>query len=257
MIGIYFSGTGNTRWCVERFVSLVDKDAQCYSIEDKAAVIELEKHDTVVFGFPVYYSNLPKIAKDFIRDNKNSFNGKKIFVIATKALHNAYGIGYARNMFRECGAEFLGSLQPYMPENIRDLWVTMLYTGEKSDANMINKSDKKIALAASMFKNGIYTKSGLSPIHFIVGKILKRLPFYPKTDKYIKAPKVNAGRCDGCGKCEKLCPTGNIKVVNNNAAAGDKCTVCYRCCNNCPNKALTVLGRRVYGQYNFSEGAYE
>jgi flavodoxin len=89
MIGIYFSGTGNTRYAVERFVSLIDNEADCFSIEDRSVIDELPKHDTIVFGFPVYYSNLPKIAKGFITDNNECFAGKKVFVIATKALHNA------------------------------------------------------------------------------------------------------------------------------------------------------------------------
>jgi ferredoxin/flavodoxin len=253
VIGIYFSGTGNTRWCVEQFVSCVEKDAPCFSIEDANAVTELAKHDTVVFGFPVYYSNLPKIAKDFIADNKSSFADKKVFIIATRALHNAYGIGYARKLFTDCGAKFIGSLQLNMPENIRDLWVTMLYTGEKRDNKLIKTADRKIAQAAAMFRHGDYTKSGLSPLNYIVGKILKWIPFYPKTDKHIKAPKVNAGKCNGCGKCVKLCPMGNIEVIDRVAASGDKCTVCYRCCNSCPQQTLTVLGKRVYGQYSFDK----
>jgi NAD-dependent dihydropyrimidine dehydrogenase PreA subunit/flavodoxin len=253
MLGIYFSGTGNTRYAVERFVSLVDSNAPCYSIEDENVAKELPKHETVVFGFPVYYSNLPKIAKDFITDNKDLFAGKKVFIIATKALHNAYGVGFARKKFIDCGAEFLGSLQPKMPENIRDLWITMLYTGEKLDRNMVKRADKKIMQAAEMFKNGTYTKSGLTPINFIVGTLLRWLPFYPKTDKYILAPKVNADKCDGCGKCVTLCPMHNISLVDNSVAAGSKCTVCYRCCNSCPKQALTVLGNKVYGQYSFYE----
>jgi flavodoxin len=60
MIGIYFSGTGNTRYAVERFVSLIDNEADCFSIEDRGVIDELTKHDTIVFGFPVYYSNLPR-----------------------------------------------------------------------------------------------------------------------------------------------------------------------------------------------------
>ena len=251
MIGIYFSGTGNTRYCVEQFVSLVEKDAKCFSIEDKNTITELPKHDMIVFGFPVYYSNLPKITKAFIEGNKNSFAGKKIFIIATKALHNAYGMGYARDMFKDCGADVIGSLQFKMPENIRDLWITMLYTGKKLDGNMVRKAEINIAQAAAMFKNGAYTKSGLTPLNYIIGMILKRIPFYPKTDKFIKAPKVNTGKCSGCGKCAKICPMNNIKIVANGVVSGYKCTVCYRCCNSCPTQALTVLGKRVYGQYSF------
>jgi Pyruvate/2-oxoacid:ferredoxin oxidoreductase delta subunit len=140
-----------------------------------------------------------------------------------------------------------------MPENIRDLRVTMLYTGEKLDKKMIKKADKKIAQATEMFKNGVYTRSGLTPLNYIVGMVLNWLPFYPKTDKYITAPKVNAAKCDGCVNCVKLCPMGNISIAEKRVSSGNKCTVCYRRCKRCPAQALTVLGKQVYGQYNFSK----
>ncbi len=34
MIGIYFSGTGNSRYCVEKFLQEYDITANSYSIED-------------------------------------------------------------------------------------------------------------------------------------------------------------------------------------------------------------------------------
>ena len=118
----------------------------------------------------------------------------------------------------------------------------MMYTGKKFDADMITKADKKIEKAESQFKDDIYPRSGLNPLNYMVGKILSLLPFYPKTDKYITAPKVIAAQCNGCGKCAALCPMNNIKIVDGRVNSGNKCTVCYRCCNSCPAQALTVLG---------------
>ncbi|MDL2293744.1 RnfABCDGE type electron transport complex subunit B [Ruminococcaceae bacterium OttesenSCG-928-D13] len=47
--------------------------------------------------------------------------------------------------------------------------------------------------------------------------------------------------CIGCMKCQKVCPTGAIKVVNNVARIDlDKCTGCRECVNNCPVKAIAI-----------------
>lgn len=35
MIGIYFSGTGNTRYCIEKFLEEYSTGSQAYSIEEK------------------------------------------------------------------------------------------------------------------------------------------------------------------------------------------------------------------------------
>ena len=172
MLGIYFSGTGNTRHAVERFVTAIDNSAKSLSIEDCGVLGELAKHEMIVFGFPVYYSNIPKIAK-----------------------------------------------------------------------------------AAEKFKASKRQKRGLNPLNYIIGFFLKILWFYPKTDSYISAPKVNAVKCNGCGLCVKLCPTQNLKIADDKAVSGSKCTVCYRCFGNCPTRALTVLGDKIYGQYNFKKEA--
>ena len=43
MIGVYLSGTGNTKHCVERLVHLMDDTAQCVPIEDAQIESLLEK----------------------------------------------------------------------------------------------------------------------------------------------------------------------------------------------------------------------
>ncbi|MBD5542671.1 MAG: hypothetical protein HDR01_00130 [Lachnospiraceae bacterium] len=42
MIGIHFSGMGNTRFCVEYLLKNIEHGARAYSIEDKKALEELE-----------------------------------------------------------------------------------------------------------------------------------------------------------------------------------------------------------------------
>jgi multimeric flavodoxin WrbA len=110
VIGVYFSGTGNTKYCVERFVSSAYKNAKSFSIEDETLLSEIPHHDWIVFGFPVYYSSIPKIVKDFIRRNAATFRDKKIFVVTTKGLFNGAGILHAKSCLRNAGALFAAAL---------------------------------------------------------------------------------------------------------------------------------------------------
>lgn len=48
MLGIYFSGTGNSKYCVERFLQKYDAKAQAISIEDKDAVLEINVRCVIV-----------------------------------------------------------------------------------------------------------------------------------------------------------------------------------------------------------------
>lgn len=95
VVGVYFSGTGNTKFCIEKFVSEIDIDANCVSIEDKNCINEIQANNFIVLGYPVFYSSLPKIMKNFLIDNKQLFKGKSIFIIATMGLFSGDGAGVA------------------------------------------------------------------------------------------------------------------------------------------------------------------
>jgi hypothetical protein len=50
MIGIYFSGTGNTKHCVEKLISLLDASAQCFPIEYTEVEDFIAKHESIAMG---------------------------------------------------------------------------------------------------------------------------------------------------------------------------------------------------------------
>ena len=69
MIGVYLSGTGNTRHCVEKLVSLLDASAKSVPLESPKLVQVLEEQDIIVLGYPTQFSNAPFMVRDFIRTN--------------------------------------------------------------------------------------------------------------------------------------------------------------------------------------------
>ena len=76
MIGVYLSGTGNTKHCVERLVHLMDDTAQCVPIEDAQIESLLEKEVTIVLGYPTQFSNAPFMVRDLINKNGSLWKGK-------------------------------------------------------------------------------------------------------------------------------------------------------------------------------------
>ena len=72
MIGIYFSGTGNSKYAVEIFCREYDKETSVFSIEDSDAVDAISKADMLVIGYPVQYSTVPKILRDFVSEDRKS-----------------------------------------------------------------------------------------------------------------------------------------------------------------------------------------
>ena len=76
MVGIYFSGTGNSRYAVEFFCNEYDETAKSFSIEDNNIVEAVRNEEMFVFAYPVQYSTVPKILRDFIIKNKELWKNK-------------------------------------------------------------------------------------------------------------------------------------------------------------------------------------
>ena len=62
MVGVYFSGTGNSRYAIEVFMQMFD--AKAFSIEDDNILKEVKMYEVIVFSYPVQYSTVPKILRD-------------------------------------------------------------------------------------------------------------------------------------------------------------------------------------------------
>lgn len=246
IIGIYFSGTGNTKHCIEQFLLAYGGSQDSFSIEELESISAITKNDIIVFAYPIYFSNLPKIVYDFINNNQTHFNGKKIFIIATMGLFSGDGTGCSARLFKKCGAEVIGGVHLKMPDCIGDEKV--LKKTLEQNKQIVRKADRKVYDAVNKLKNGNVAQEGLNFFYHVAGLFGQRLWFFNKTKKYSDKLKINESKCIGCGLCTTLCPMNNIEVSNGKAAASQKCTMCYRCISNCPKQAITLLGKRVYEQ---------
>ena len=51
---------------------------------------------------------------------------------------------------------------------------------------------------------------------------------------------MDCDACVSCGQCAKICPVGNIKMVNGRPAFGEKCITCLGCVHWCPKHAIQM-----------------
>lgn len=246
MIGVYFSGTGNTKYCVKNFLEEYSGKAEMYSIEDRNCLKQIEKNDEIVFAYPIQYSNLPKIVKDFIVSNSSVWQNKKIFIIATMGLFSGDGAGVSGRIFKKYKADVIGGLHLKMPDCVDD--VKALKRSLEKNKKIVVESREKAKKAARALKKHKPTKEGLGFFYHMTGLFCQRLYFYNKTKNYSSSLKIDKNKCIGCGKCASICPMNNMEIKNQKAQASDMCTMCYRCISNCPKKAITLLGREVIEQ---------
>jgi ferredoxin len=246
MIGIYFSGTGNSRYAAELFCREYDKDAISYTIEDDDVLKAVNSADVIVFSYPVQFSTVPKIMRDFVTNNKELWRNKKIFVIATMGLFSGDGAGMLGRLLESYGAEVIGGLHLKMPDSIAD--EKALKRPLEKNKELVIQAGQKIKECVRQLKEGHPPLEGMGLLYRLAGFFGQRLYFGHKTKKYSSKLKIDKEKCIGCGKCEKLCPMENIVIVGQKAVSGDRCTMCYRCINKCPEQAITLLGKRVIEQ---------
>ena len=92
-----------------------------FSIEEKAAFREIKNNHEIVIGYPVQYSNIPKILRDYIITNQHIWKGKKIFIIVTMGLFCGDGAGILARLLNSYGAVITGGLHLKMPDSIGDV----------------------------------------------------------------------------------------------------------------------------------------
>lgn len=246
MIGVYFSGTGNTKHCVETFMHKYAPAGEIISIEVENAVQEICRHTEIIMGYPIQFSSIPKILQDFIVDDSYIWKGKKVFIIATMGLFSGDGAGILARLLTKHGAIVIGGLHLKMPDSIGDEKALKRTLAQNQE--LVRRAEQKIEISVQKLRNGHPTQDGIGSLNHLAGLFGQRSYFRSKTKAYSDKLKIDRNRCIRCGKCVSLCPMKNISLKDGHAVAGGKCTMCYRCVSFCPAQAITLLGKRVYEQ---------
>ena len=149
---LYFSGTGNTRYCVSLLSdSLGRKEIPC-PIEKKEAVEVLRSHEALILAYPIQYSNLPDIVRVFIEQNRECWRGKQVFLMATMGLFSGDGTGVAARLLKKYGAVVTGGVHIRMPDSVAD--VKTLIKPEKENRQIVAAAGEKVRRTAERIKQG-------------------------------------------------------------------------------------------------------
>ena len=245
-VGLYFSGTGNSKYAVELFCKEYENESRTYSIEDTETLTAVTEADLIVFAYSVQFSTVPKILRDYITDHNGLWKNKKVFIIATMGLFSGDGSGMLGRLLQCCGAEVIGGLHLKMPDSIAD--EKALKRPLEKNKVLVKQAEQKIKESVKRLKVGKPTQEGIGVLYRLAGFFGQRAYFGHKTKRYSSKLKVDTDKCIGCGLCEKICPMKNITIEEQKAVSSDRCTMCYRCINKCPKQALTLLGKRVVEQ---------
>ena len=93
----------------------------------------LKHHNDVILAYPVYFSDLPQIVREFICENSANFSSKNVFIIATMEIFSGDGAGCAARILKRAGAKITGGAHVKMPAFILDVAI-FSYSAQKNEA---------------------------------------------------------------------------------------------------------------------------
>lgn len=240
----YFSGTGNSRWAAEELARLL-KDKAVFIPKAKPEY-KLAADEKIGFVFPIYAWSAPKCVFDFIRRVKfERYDGNFVYFVCTCHTQTGMIDRIMQKALKErkisCDAGF--SLK--MPNNYL-LAPFVRADREKKKLQLIAQAQVHLGLIADSLKKDKKTFRLTRGFGALALSKIGR----PLFEKFMTAKGFYAtDACDRCGICAKVCPVGNISVLQK-PAWGDQCEMCQACLNYCPRQAIQ------YGRYTKNKKRY-
>lgn len=247
IVGLYFSGTGNTKWVAKQFekkLSAQKHHAKMISMEDYSVseVVKLfEEADIVGFFYPIYGSDKPEEMEKYLEELSGFKMSKKkqSFCITSVAIYSGDGALMVKKFCNKMNLELTWGYNIKMPCNFDTLVPGFQIPSDVKIRKMKEKANAKLDYIVKNIERGTKKLEG-SDIFNGIGGSFQRLN---KGMMHRYDIKINKEACIRCGKCVKLCPTKNLTLPGNGDAVEThgNCTVCLRCINNCPAYAIRMM----------------
>lgn len=258
LFAVYFSGTGNTKYAVERFLTHFP-GSEAHSIEEPIDFLSAARSfDMILVAHPIYGSEMPLLMRDFLRGNQALFENKDLVTLVTQYLFSGDGGSLAFRLVRKQIRTHLASLHVNMPVNLN---VPPFFTVKNGAENgkKLSKANQTIDRCAEAVRQREPCKKGKGLFPFLLGYLSQRLWYrlfvFPH---YRSKLAIDPETCTLCRLCAADCPAGNLKLADERVVPQNRCMLCYRCLNRCPAGAITLFshldGER---QYRGAEGGAE
>ena len=230
---VYFSGTGNSRYVAKQ---IAEKTGD--TIYDAAECIRLKIGDTLasakpfVFVAPVYVAAPPLDFMDFFK--KCHFEGnQKVYFLMTCAGAMGASPVYCKELANDKGLEYMGTASVILPQNY--IAYFSMKSPEENSRILENAQPAIASLAQHIAAGNPFPDLKAKAWEVISTKMILK-PYYKWfiTAKQFRVTET----CIGCGKCEKVCPLGNIRMNEKLPSWADRCTHCMACINLCPMDAI-------------------
>jgi ferredoxin len=247
MIVLYFSGTGNSKYVAELFAE--NKNAECYSIEENLDFETLlNLHETIAFSYPIYFSRVPRILREFVAEYIDLFKNKKLIIFCTQWILSGDGTRAFAALFPPGYVDVIYSEHFFMPNNVNNFLILPIADDRKIEKYK-QRTKRKMEIVCRNINNNIIKKRGFNLASRALG--LVQASMVKSAERKGRSAVIIDNDCNQCGLCAKICPMKNFQNYTNISPLTKEeirkivplknCTLCYRCINKCPQKAILVF----------------
>jgi ferredoxin len=221
----YFSGTGNSLFAAKQIGKAIG-DTLLVNMKTDPSKYPSEDAEVIGFAFPVYMEGLPGGCAEFInklRINPNAY----IFALATCGRRAGNCYAELNKILNEKGAKL-----SYWQTAVTVANYINMYPLATNPAKRLPMLDDAIKAVITAIKGR--TIKDLPANNAVMAMNHRTVRFTPLMAKLYRV----TGKCNGCGICEKVCPSKTIKMVNGKPKWGKSCRQCVACIQFCPLQAI-------------------
>lgn len=244
----FYSGTGNSLWTARRLAE---------ELGDIAVhpIAKMEKVTTDVSGtvaglvFPVHMWGVPRKVLQFV-DLLPVDSSKYYFAVAVNGGQVAATLLQLKKVMADKGITLSAGYDLVMPSN----YIPWGSPGPEEKWKVkISRADEKIRRIAGEVAQRKVIAVEKGPVwQNILFSRLYKMSFnhVAKMDKSFHVDE----KCNSCGICEKICPAGNIEMVDGKPVWRGSCEQCLACIQWCPREAIQY-GKKthLYKRYHHPE----
>ena len=259
----YFSGTGNSLRVARHLAEVLD--------ERLSSMTNPNPTDGEAIGlvFPVYAWGIPNVVEKFVGSffKAGESCGEGTFLYAVMTCGD--DVGYADHVLdaalrRACGRSLDAAFSVQMPNTYVCLPGFDVDSPELVEAKLAREGNRvrEVAELVRERRSERHLVRGGSPWAktYVLRPLFRR---FLLTDKYFHA---DTSRCTSCGKCQKICPVGNILLIEGDqkqtlSEKGSEprgvplwqshCVGCLACYHACPHHAINFgCMTQKKGQYD-------
>ncbi|MBR0271539.1 MAG: EFR1 family ferrodoxin [Methanobrevibacter sp.] len=222
---LYYTSTGNNLFIAKQL------GGELLSIPQlvKDNIYEI-KDDSVGIVFPVFFATSPKTLREFVE--KVNIHADYIFLICSYGSDGDYhALKIMKKTFNKRGININYTNSVLMVDNFLPVF-DMAHEMEIKNDSDIEKQIEIIKNDIISKKDFIYSKKHFTNVPFIE-KILEST----MTSKY---HIIADDGCSSCRICTKVCPRGNIEVIDGKPHFGEACDFCLSCVHHCKTHTLSI-----------------